>query len=462
MARSSTVHPKRKLSEHFVNSDTEDEDSHGKPPAKRRTSSQNVTQTTPTIYNRDQQIQWNPSKACLCRLLGPVPYFDRSSPALGGGVHRLVQASSKLHNHRYCCPRCHPNCHTQRSPNPTVQRPPTHILEELHPIPQNWLRSGKDVTIGKQEQRVYDEQVWRIHSGLLGKLEVNPYRHCVCDVVGLDESIQVLRDPISEIDYAHHASKCLAYPIGNWHDGFPRPQYLSSLRALLPTVEAFRHTARSKKGVKRFRQRELRELEKQCGLHYRPTSDTACRSCMSSFRHESNGNLESVKRRICACCEQCRHWCICDGQASENQEHNSPNLPRYPITPPRMDRKNKQVKSDTHQKRFVESFPDTEEEDERIENPLAAKMMPLRPTKENTSRRKSEHAIGSKRKRRDEVDLEQENWPTSYNPSSIAEDILRAAGIHPALPPLNAHMKYASGLGELVKTRKGRKSRKTA
>ena len=458
MARSSTVHSKRKLSEHFVGSDTDEDDSQERPLARRKTSSHTGTQTAPIVCSRDQQIQWNPSEACLCKILGPVPYFDRDSPALGDGVKRLIEASSKLHNQRSCCPRCHPRCHTQGSLDPALQRPHGHVLEDLHPVPQNWLRRGPDSWLGKKEKRIYEEQAWRIHSALLGKLEVNPYRHCVCDVVGLGGRIQVIKDTVSEIDYAHKAAGCLAYPMGNWKDGFPRPQQSSMHKALLPTIEAFRRTARSKTGVKNFRRRELVELEKQCGLHYWPTRDTACHSCMSEFRHEFHGNLEFVTRRICSRCEQCSHKCVCDREVPENQEPTSPNFPRYPVTPPRIDRK-KKVRRDTDQKPSAASFHDSEMEYEPEANLIAAEITPLLPSKENTSRRRITNAMDSKRKRRREVDLDQENWPTSYDPSSIAEDILRAAGMHPTLPPLNAHMKHAS---ELVKTKKSRKSRKTA
>ena len=313
---------------------------------------------------------------------------------------------------------------------------------------------------GKNQQKQYSEQAWRIHFALLGKLEVNPYRHCLCDVVGLGSRIQVVKDPVSEIDYAHQDSKCLAYPIGNWKDGFPCPQHSSMHKALFAKIDLYRRHARTKKGGKKLRHNEILELEKQCGLLYSPTSDTACGSCMSHFRNESNGNLESVKRRICARCEQCRHKCTCDNQVSENQEHTSSNLPKYSITPPRIDRK--KVKRDNHQQQSVESNADSDMEYEPRAASPTAEITPLRPTKENKSRRRGEHAIGPKRKRRAEVDFEQENWPTSYDSSNIAENILRAAGIHPTLPPLNAHMKQASELEELVKTRKGRKSRKTA
>ena len=460
MKQSSAVHPKRKLSEHFVNSDTE-EDSQERPPAKRKISPQNETQTSTTFYARDKQIRWNPSTDCLCKILGPVPYFDRSSPALGDGVRRLIEASSKCPEHTSCCPRCQPSCHTQRSLEPALQRPPGLVLEDLHPVPQNWLRRNPDYFVGKKDQRIYEEQAWRIHSALLGKLEVNPYRQCVCDLVGLGSKIQVVKDPVSQIAYAHQMWKCLAYPRGNWKEGLPRPQQSSMHKALLPTIEAFRRTARSKKGIKNYGRTELLELERQCGLHYRPTLDTACRRCIAELRHMDNANIESVKVLICACCEQCGHKCNCDNPALNDQEESGPNSSKKPKVPSRIERKN-EVRRGTNQTPSVRSFSNTEEADEHMEKLLPADMIPLRPTKENASRRRSEHALGSKRKRRGEVDFEQENWPTSYDPSNIAEDILRAAGIHPTLPPLNAHMKHASELGELVKTRKGRKSRKTA
>ena len=172
-----TFNAKRKLSEHFVLSDTEEEEEViGIPVAKRRRSSPDKTKIK--TYFRNKQIPWNPTKECLCKLIGPISCFDHDNP-LGYGVKRLVEAASDCAKHNKCCASCQPSCHGPLSPdcrNTSVQPLDRHLLEDLHPVPQNWLPRDSE-TLSKKEKRMYEEQAWRIHCGLIRKLEVDPYRY---------------------------------------------------------------------------------------------------------------------------------------------------------------------------------------------------------------------------------------------------------------------------------------------
>lgn len=483
MTREPSAKTKRKLSQHFVNSDTEEEGVDSEPLAKRRKSPPKDTPGTTQLYTRYDQVFWNPDNDCLCRLLRGVPYFDRDSP-LGDGVKRLVAAANACSKHWTCCSTCKPQCHSQRTPTSqdTAIRPSRgHILENLHPVPQNWIRMDRR-RFSKQEKRMYEEQAWQIHFGLVMKLQINPYSNCVCDVVGLDDHFQVVEDPISEISYAHRARHCLAYPIDSWA---LHPRHPSMHEAQIPAIHDFRRTGRTKGGSKKFTKKALYELERQCGLHYAPPSTPGRhRHCLCGLLSEDSPSdredgdlrnqtcarcgiccpccspschgltLNDSQARFCSkcgtCCPQCRPGCEGQFRVYGSESELIPQKPA--VVSPRRERNHKKKTSRTH--KFVARTDASSSEAE-------ANNFPLRPNK-NTSKQKSESSSRSKVKPHREMDLEQENWPTSYDPASIASDILRVAGKHPKLPPLNAHLKDVIGFEDLVKTKRGKKSRKTA
>ena len=71
------------------------------------------------------------------------------------------------------------------------------------------------------------------------------------------------------------ATDCLAYPEKSRS---VHPEYKSKYEALLPLIDEFRRTARTKGGVKKFTKTALYELENQCGLHYFPPLDPGQRT----------------------------------------------------------------------------------------------------------------------------------------------------------------------------------------
>ncbi|KAL8711793.1 MAG: hypothetical protein Q9225_007059 [Loekoesia sp. 1 TL-2023] len=136
----------------------------------------------------------------------------------------------------------------------------------------------------KAEQRMLDKQAWRTHTALMRDLPWHPYDRCVCDVLGLDEEFQVVKDPDSSVNYAHRPD-CLAYPEPEmWKIDVKDPVMHA---AYIQRIQQFRATARSKGDVKKFTQKALSELRHQCGLkqifHLLP-SFHCCRSAHAAAR----------------------------------------------------------------------------------------------------------------------------------------------------------------------------------
>ena len=147
--------------------------------------------------------------------------------------------------------------------------------------------------------------------------------------------------------------------------------------------------------------------------------------------------------------------------SDEEQADLDPEERRSLVLSPRKNTKGEREKEKKykHYKPSADPFKTTPSAVEVNKSPLW-----LSKNSKNPSRRRSEPVTHPKVKPDTyrEVDLEQENWPTYYEPTTIASDILRVAGIHPTLPPLNAHLKHSGEFEDMIKARKGRrKARRT-
>lgn len=373
--------------------------------------------------------------------------------------------------------------------------------------------------ISKVEQRQLDEQAWQKHTRLIQDLEFDPYEGCVCDVVGLPKFFQIVRDPDGHKDYAHRGD-CLAYPDPDAWDS--NLQDTGVQNCMLPRIRQFRYNARTKRGAKKFTQKALRDLMRRCGarglwtersipcgwhcccdiytLREQPSpeaparqkcnvcSKECCRCCSPECYGLARDDARATHCANCGhvCCPQCKPDCpsrsndfapypIGVAQPSsfrhiptsasdeESQPLKSYRAPRQPkmkrsiatavlsLTQPRSTEVRRQAMRPSQSSSRPKSRLDRVEESDS-ETPASQCRSPPR-------KRKSKVATSLSSESVDESD--QENMPVRYDPRTIATDILRVAGIHPTLPPLNAHLRHATGLEDMTKSKQRSKKRKT-
>ncbi|KAL9576820.1 MAG: hypothetical protein Q9203_007664, partial [Teloschistes exilis] len=105
----------------------------------------------------------------------------------------------------------------QIQPSPDKPLPMNEFPHNLYPIPRK-LAAWDHMSIPKEKQRSLERQAWSNHKQLISELEHDPYDHCICDVLGLDQSFDIVTDPDTSLDYGHRPD-CLAYAqkVGNRH-----------------------------------------------------------------------------------------------------------------------------------------------------------------------------------------------------------------------------------------------------
>ncbi|KAI4252174.1 MAG: hypothetical protein LQ352_004435 [Teloschistes flavicans] len=196
----------------------------------------------------------------------------------------------------------------QSSTTQQSQPPPQELFSikvfpyDLHPTPRNFTASERRY-IPKEQQRNLEHQAWANHARLICKLEYDPYDRCICDALGLDETFQTIRDPDMSLVYAHRPD-CLAYPmpmlykIDIYRSG-TRSQYLSRVRE-------FSETAGSRTGSKRFTQKALRDLRRQCGLQPLNIPIFHCKCDLVVLdmdpKTDRKEYCEHCRRPCCPCC----------------------------------------------------------------------------------------------------------------------------------------------------------------
>lgn len=315
------------------------------------------------LVSRNVSPIWMPYKNCLC---------DFSDHSLNDKVDPMMEAAKRRKTPGLCCSSCHPTCHGQVTVD--IKKPDTAssfhcLLDALHPIPQNKSRSARHSS-SREDERKHEQESWQLHASMIQNLPTNPYKNCICDVVGLNDAFQIVQDPSSLVDYVHRPH-CLAYP--NMEYGKAHPEHASKHAAQLASICQFRKSARSKSGKKYFSRKAVEELEFKCGLHYYgpyrwPRCTCNMYTPLPESASEDSGVVEweSNWPRM-KDCEQCGKCCPCCSPSCHAQF------------------------------------------------------------------KKQRHARNG-----------QENYPQSYNTDTIATDILRAAGIHPTLPPLNFQLRHTS------------------
>ncbi|KAI4274216.1 MAG: hypothetical protein LQ337_004095 [Flavoplaca oasis] len=191
------------------------------------------------------------------------------------------------------------------------------LLDTLHPVPRNFVpwRWSTTRRTSKEEQREQDKDAWLLHTTLLKLLGSNPYGDCICDVVGLDEDFQIVKDPASSFEYAHRPM-CLTYPNPNFND--VHPQHATKHVAQRAAIHQFRKTARSKTGRKQFTKKLMSELEYHCGLHYYAPRIDKYAKCVCDFieygplerTDQDQKDLENLRCNKCGyCCPSCSPSC---------------------------------------------------------------------------------------------------------------------------------------------------------
>ena len=171
----------------------------------------------------------NRYSACLCDLIRTDDFND-TIPI--DGPSRLIEAARPCESHKLCCPSCQPGCQartdgdlatlTEASPPPVRKLPARresppplmktcHFPSHLHPIPRHILPEDRR-GLNKAEFRLQEKQSWQLHQQLIHDLFFDPYDRCICDVIGLEDYYQVVKDPDTLKDYPHRPD-CLPIPI---------------------------------------------------------------------------------------------------------------------------------------------------------------------------------------------------------------------------------------------------------
>ena len=214
------------------------------------------------------------------------------------------------------------------------------LLDTLHPVPRNSIPSRSSTTrrISKEEQPEQEKDAWLLHTTLLQLLGTNPYGDCICDVVGLDEDFQIVRDPTSSFEYAHRPM-CLTYPNPKYND--IHPQHATKHVAQYAAIKNFRKNARSKTGRKQFTKKLVYELEDHCRLHYYSPIVDKYTKCVCDFikydplerRDQDPKDLENLR------CNKCGYCCLSCSPSCHGQPPNKWELAQYNIsTEPRKKR----------------------------------------------------------------------------------------------------------------------------
>ena len=474
-------------------------------------------------------------------------------------ARKLLEAAHQCNIHGCCCPRCHPGCHTHIKASAKakpIRLSPIRLLEtsyfpnSLHPVPRN-LPHSTISRISKGAQRQSEEEAWQRHKASLRARDGhNPYQTCVCDIVGLDEYFQVVRDPHTLMDYAHRGS-CLSYPDPEgWDEELP---VTAMHPEMLYLIRQFRHDGRSKKGRKKYTQKALIELQRQCGVRgvfdapMLRLAELYCRCAVSNFRSGSLGEQKCgicdkvfccrccsptcyglPKDASCAtkclscghCCPQCKPDCpsrqhdfspySIGVKPPSSMNHTQPCLDeecqpvewgkdihswgRKPLTTsavlsptqskvlavtdhgpqPLSSARHANAKSLDAGYRELE-FPATQSRKGSVKRkgrtavPLSTEFVADEDLEDGGGQHVKDLPLKRKRKSAPHIavdpfiglDLDRENWPVSYDPTTIAADILRVAGIHPSLPPLNAFLGHLADSKVMTGGRKRGKRRKT-
>ncbi|KAL8896891.1 MAG: hypothetical protein Q9192_002855 [Flavoplaca navasiana] len=207
------------------------------------------------------------------------------------------------------------------------------LLDTLHPVPRNVVpsRSGTTRRTSKEEQREQEKDAWLLHTTLLQLLGTNPYGDCICDVVGLDEDFQIVKDPVSSFEYAHRPM-CLTYPNPKFND--VDPQHATKHVAQRAAIKHFRKNARSKTGRKQFTKKLMYELEVHCGLHYYAPIIDSYAGCVCDFikndpqerRDRDTKDLENLR------CDKCGYCCPACSPSCHGQPPNKWELAQSKIT----------------------------------------------------------------------------------------------------------------------------------
>ncbi|KAL9631355.1 MAG: hypothetical protein Q9204_004268 [Flavoplaca sp. TL-2023a] len=191
------------------------------------------------------------------------------------------------------------------------------LLDTLHPVPRNFVPSRLWTArrTSKEEQREQEKDAWALHTTLLQLLETNPYEDCICDVVGIDDIFQVVKDRGSSFEYAHRPT-CLTYP--NPLSDDVHPQHMTMHVAQNAAIKHFRKTGRSKTGRKQFTKWLMYQLEYHCGLHYyAPKIDKYAKCVCDLIMHDPQEridqdpkDLENLRCTKCGyCCPSCSPSC---------------------------------------------------------------------------------------------------------------------------------------------------------
>lgn len=163
-----------------------------------------------------------------------------------------------------------------------------HFPSHLHPIPRYILPQDRRALF-RAEFRLQEKQSWQLHQRLIHDLPFSPYDRCICDVIGLENYYQVVKDPDTLIDYPHRPD-CLAYPdFNSWKVDI---QPSSTNAAYLARIHQFRVTARTKGGVKKFTRNAWRTLERQSGLQHVLTHEVYTWHCCCDLENISNDLIE--------------------------------------------------------------------------------------------------------------------------------------------------------------------------
>ena len=285
---------------------------------------------TTTRKRRASEIE-NRYKACLCDLIRTDDFND-TIPI--DGPSRLIEAARPCESHKLYCSSCRPGCqaptavetNTWTDPSsPPVQKLPArkesppplietgHFPSHLHPISRNILphqRRGLD----RAEIRLQEKQSWQLHQRLIHNLLFDPYDRCICDIIGLEDYYQVVKDPDTLRDYPHRPN-CLAYPdFNSWRANI---QPSSTNAAYLSRIQQFRTTARTKGGVKKFTRDARHNLERLSGLQSVFHHRVYTMHCLCDFYDPS---VDSPRQECLHCHNICCPCCkpSCYGLAEED------------------------------------------------------------------------------------------------------------------------------------------------
>ena len=366
------------------------------------------------VYSRGEPPSPYPYQNCACEFYG----FSGAKEDLPS-----LEAAKPCSRHGYCCKSCRPECYGEpplEDENAGLQETSLHLLETLHPIPQNDISSvfHRRSKVQQQEQ---DELSWRLHCDALSRLSRNPYKDCICDVVGLDEDFRILEDPRLHTSYVHRVD-CVDTVEALQEGVHSQSWVVNDPVKRLSLVHQFRKTARSKKGRKKYSMKALRELKEHLGVRWLEC-DIASKLTEACKLHGDRKYHQE------------------DDYVPEGSVQSRPSPPKY-------------FKSVTITPTKVTS---------RLSiSPLKDQVLTSSADAGNRlSKRRAAQGRRSENSKRPRINIDQEDWPTSYDPQSIATDILRAAGMHPTLPPLNPHLKDATMSEKIGRKKQQRQRRQT-